>query len=147
LPDRAARQGQRHAGRKVQSDQQSDIGEADAVLAGQQRRHRGDALELEGDGAANREQNGENTPAIVHPSLPSTCWHNLRRHGTLVNQRTGGDRAAVAIGLASRFTYVSVAHAPTIYPFTEDGIGRTVADAMAMKTVKSTIVPWPELVE
>jgi len=25
-------------------------------------------------------------------------------------------------------------------------IGRAVADAMAMKTVKSTIVPWPELV-
>jgi hypothetical protein len=31
----------------------------------------------------------------------------------------------------------------TIYPFTEEGIGR----AVAMKTVKSTIVPWPELVE
>ena len=35
----------------------------------------------------------------------------------------------------------------TIYPFTEQGIGQAVADAMAMKTVKSTIVPWPELVE
>jgi threonine dehydrogenase-like Zn-dependent dehydrogenase len=35
----------------------------------------------------------------------------------------------------------------TIYPFTEEGIGRAVADAMAMKTVKSTIVPWPELAE
>jgi hypothetical protein len=35
----------------------------------------------------------------------------------------------------------------TIYPFTEQGIGKAVADAMAMKTVKSTIVPWPELVE
>jgi len=35
----------------------------------------------------------------------------------------------------------------TIYPFTEDGVARAVADAMAMKTVKSTIVPWPELVE
>ena len=35
----------------------------------------------------------------------------------------------------------------TIYPFSEDGIGRAVADAMAMKTVKSTIVPWPELAE
>ena len=34
----------------------------------------------------------------------------------------------------------------TLYPFTEEGIGRAVADAMAMKTVKSTIVPWPELV-
>ena len=35
----------------------------------------------------------------------------------------------------------------TLYPFSQDGIGRAVADAMAMKTVKSTIVPWPELVE
>ena len=34
----------------------------------------------------------------------------------------------------------------TLYPFTEEGVGRAVADAMAMKTVKSTIVPWPELV-
>ena len=34
----------------------------------------------------------------------------------------------------------------TIYPFSEDGIRSAVADAMAMKTVKSTIVPWPELV-
>ena len=35
----------------------------------------------------------------------------------------------------------------TLYPFSEDGISRAVADAMAMKTVKSTIVPWPELVQ
>src|SRR5688500_3523902 len=35
----------------------------------------------------------------------------------------------------------------TIYPFTEEGVSQAVADAMAMKTVKSTIVPWPELVE
>jgi threonine dehydrogenase-like Zn-dependent dehydrogenase len=34
----------------------------------------------------------------------------------------------------------------TIYPLSEDGISRAVADAMAMKTVKSTIVPFPELV-
>jgi hypothetical protein len=33
-----------------------------------------------------------------------------------------------------------------IYPFSEDGVARAVADAMAMRTVKSTIVPWPELV-
>jgi hypothetical protein len=35
----------------------------------------------------------------------------------------------------------------TIYPFSEEGIRDAVADAMAMKTVKSTIVPWPELVK
>ena len=34
----------------------------------------------------------------------------------------------------------------TLYPFDEDGVSRAVNDAMAMKTVKSTIVPWPELV-
>ncbi|MEA2933455.1 MAG: hypothetical protein QOD74_101 [Variibacter sp.] len=34
----------------------------------------------------------------------------------------------------------------TIYPLTEEGITTAVADAMAMRTVKSTIVPWPELV-
>jgi hypothetical protein len=34
----------------------------------------------------------------------------------------------------------------TLYPFDEDGLGRAIADAMAMRTVKSTIVPWPELV-
>jgi threonine dehydrogenase-like Zn-dependent dehydrogenase len=35
----------------------------------------------------------------------------------------------------------------TLYPFSEDGISRAVADAMAMKTVKSTIAPWPELLK
>ena len=35
----------------------------------------------------------------------------------------------------------------TIYPFTEAGVAQAVKDAMEMKTVKSTIVPWPELVE
>ena len=34
----------------------------------------------------------------------------------------------------------------TLYPFTQDGVSRAVADAMAMRTVKSTIVPFPELV-
>ncbi len=35
----------------------------------------------------------------------------------------------------------------TLYPFTEEGVTRAVEDAMAMRTVKSTIIPWPELVE
>jgi threonine dehydrogenase-like Zn-dependent dehydrogenase len=34
----------------------------------------------------------------------------------------------------------------TLYPFSEDGIARAVADAIAMKTVKSTIVPFPQLI-
>jgi len=35
----------------------------------------------------------------------------------------------------------------TIYPFNENGVRQAVSDAMAMKTVKSTIVPWPELLD
>ena len=35
----------------------------------------------------------------------------------------------------------------TLYEFSEPGISQAVADAMAMKTVKSTIIPNPELVE
>src|SRR6201987_5542636 len=35
----------------------------------------------------------------------------------------------------------------TLYPFSEEGIGQAVAYAIAMKTVKSTIVPWPELLK
>ena len=34
----------------------------------------------------------------------------------------------------------------TLYPFAEEGVGQAITNAMAMKTVKSTIVPWPELV-
>jgi hypothetical protein len=35
----------------------------------------------------------------------------------------------------------------TLYPFSEEGIARAVADAIAMRTVKSTIVPWPQLLQ
>jgi hypothetical protein len=35
----------------------------------------------------------------------------------------------------------------TLYPFDEDGVARAIADAMAMRTVKSTIVPCPELLQ
>lgn len=34
----------------------------------------------------------------------------------------------------------------TIYPFTQEGVSQAVDDAMNMRTVKSTIIPWPELV-
>jgi len=34
----------------------------------------------------------------------------------------------------------------TIYPFDEPGVSQAIQDAMAMKTVKSTIIPWPELI-
>lgn len=35
----------------------------------------------------------------------------------------------------------------TLYPFDEDGVTRAVSDAMAMRTVKSTIVPNPDMAE
>lgn len=35
----------------------------------------------------------------------------------------------------------------TLYEFSEDGVSQAVADAMAMKTVKSTIIPNPDLAE
>ena len=34
----------------------------------------------------------------------------------------------------------------TLYPFDEDGVKRAVADAMAMKTVKSTIIPFEDMI-
>ena len=33
----------------------------------------------------------------------------------------------------------------TVYPFDQEGVSQAIQDAMAMKTVKSTIVPWQEL--
>ena len=33
----------------------------------------------------------------------------------------------------------------TLYPFDKTGVSTAVADAMAMRTVKSTIVPFPHL--
>ena len=35
----------------------------------------------------------------------------------------------------------------TLYPFDEDGLSRAIADAIAMRTVKSTILPDRELAE
>jgi threonine dehydrogenase-like Zn-dependent dehydrogenase len=35
----------------------------------------------------------------------------------------------------------------TLYPFSEEGVGNAIADAMAMRTVKSTILPSPELMD
>jgi hypothetical protein len=35
----------------------------------------------------------------------------------------------------------------TLYPFDKTDVSTAVADAMAMRTVKSTIVPFPHLLE
>jgi threonine dehydrogenase-like Zn-dependent dehydrogenase len=34
-----------------------------------------------------------------------------------------------------------------LYPFTETGVDDAIASAMAMRSVKATIVPWPELLD
>ena len=70
LPDRAAGQRQRDARREIQADQDADVGKADAEFAFQQRRYRSDALELEAHGEADREQDGEDGPAIVQRFIP-----------------------------------------------------------------------------
>ena len=35
----------------------------------------------------------------------------------------------------------------SVYPFTAEGVAQAVADAMAMRTVKSTVIPFPELAD
>ena len=66
--------------------------------------------------------------------------------GAAMQAMTGGRADVIDMLYRTRDKYPWL-EMQTIYPFTEDGVGRAVADAMAMKTVKSTIVPWPELVE
>ena len=104
LSDGAARQRQRHARREIQSDQHADIGEADAEFAGEQRRDRRHALELEGHGGANREQNGEDAPAIVQAFRPhadsSASWDGMMRLSIAAHSVA----ARATIGIAVRFT-------------------------------------------
>ena len=73
----------------------------------------------------------------ANPEFAAQQWRDrghalkLECHGGANRKQDGEDAPAIA-------------HA---YPFSEGGVSRAVADAMAMKTVKSTIVPWPELAE
>ena len=66
MSDGPTGQRQRDAGREIQTNQHTDVGKANAELAFKQRRNRGDALELDPHGEANREQNGKDAPAIAH---------------------------------------------------------------------------------
>jgi hypothetical protein len=45
---------------------------------------------------------------------------------------------------ADRYPWLAM---QTLYPFDDAGLDRAVSDAMAMRTVKSTIIPFPEMVE
>jgi hypothetical protein len=55
LPDGTARQGQCDARRKIQADQDSDVGESNAEVAAEQRCYGGVTLKLKAHGEANRE--------------------------------------------------------------------------------------------
>jgi len=78
-----------------------------------------------------------------------TSWHRICAKDINVLGFWGitGNDLPLAVGMLYRtrgkYPWLGM---QTLYPFSEEGIGRAVADAMAMKTVKSTIVPWPELV-
>ena len=80
----------------------------------------------------------------------ATSWHRICTKDLNVLGSWGftGNDLPLGVDMLSRtrdkYPWLDI---QTLYPFTEDGIGRAVADAMAMKTVKSTIVPWPELAE
>ena len=79
-----------------------------------------------------------------------TSWHRICTKDLNVLGSWGFTANDLPLGVdmlyrtANKYPWLDM---QTIYPFTEEGVGRAVADAMAMKTVKSTIVPWPELVE
>src|SRR5262250_2912516 len=79
----------------------------------------------------------------------TTSWHRICAKDINVLRSwafTGND-----LPLGVDMLYRSQAKYPwfdmqTLYPFSEEGIAGAVADAIAMKTVKSTIVPFPELI-
>lgn len=61
--------------------------------------------------------------------------------------RLGGDLALGVKMLDVARDRYPWAEMQTIYPFDEAGVRRAVDDAMAMRTVKSTITPFPERLE
>ena len=82
--DGAARQCNRDARREIEPDQEADVGNVDAELRGQERRDRGDALELKRHRQPHGEENGENDPAVAQ-SVPLQM-SKLRRRCTRVKR-------------------------------------------------------------
>jgi threonine dehydrogenase-like Zn-dependent dehydrogenase len=78
-----------------------------------------------------------------------TNWHRLCTKDVTLLGSWAFTANDLALGVAmlhrarDRYPWLDM---QTLYPFDEDGVSRAIADAMAMRTVKSTIVPWPELV-
>jgi hypothetical protein len=71
LADSAARQRQRDARRKIEADQQPDIRDVDAEFRRQERRDRGDALELKRHHKPDQEEYDENRPAVAQCVPPA----------------------------------------------------------------------------
>src|SRR5258705_460151 len=90
------------------------------------------------------------TVGIQGPGSIETSWHRICTKDLNVLGSWGFTGNDLPLGVdmlyrtRGKYPWLEM---QTIYPFSEEGIGRAVADAMAMKTVKSTIVPWPELAE
>ena len=74
----------------------------------------------------------------------ATSWHRICAKDLNVLGSWGFTANDLPLGVAmldrarDRYPWLDM---QTLYPFDEDGVSRAVKDAMAMKTVKSTIVP------
>jgi hypothetical protein len=76
------------------------------------------------------------------PVIRTVDWPKVGSKGALI--KIGACGVDMLYRTRKKYPWLAM---QTLYPFSEDGISRAVADAMAMKTVKSTIVPWPDLVQ
>ena len=76
-----------------------------------------------------------------------TSWHRIRAKdiNVLGSWAFAANNLPLGVDMLDRVRTKYPWYAmQTLYPFDVDGITRAVADAMAMRTVKSTIVPSPE---
>src|SRR5439155_18975638 len=64
-------------------DQEAGIGVTDAEIADEQRRRRGEGLELERHADARGGQHGERDPTCLHPSPPRRCASPCDRYRIL----------------------------------------------------------------
>ena len=97
---------------------------------------------------------GDGVPVTLASSPASHRLVSLKKKRSTITEGAGGNamekirvctRPASTCSIArNKYRWLEM---QAVYPFSEKGIGKAVADAMAMKTVKSTIVPWPEPVE
>ena len=79
-----------------------------------------------------------------------TNWHRFVAKDITIMGSWAFTENDLALGVkmlhhaADRYPWLDM---QTLYPFDDAGLDRAVSDAMAMRTVKSTIIPFPEMVE